>query len=399
MKNLEVINGAVSLIIKSALLAARWSGTARRRGLERLRAMDDESKDKEILFLRDRVSQLETHISILLKRMKKKEPHPRYTIRERMFILTYMETFQIPRRRVTEFFGVARSTLYRWLRRIEEQAGSPREPANKTPTEIAILVWEIARVNVDWGRVRIANQLALLNILVAASTVRNILNRPEPSEPSTRSCTVKGDDETKSPRSVPARYPGHVWSVDTTMFPIWGRWPVHILVAIDHFSRRVMAVVPLEGSNSGCVLDAMEHAFEEFGAPKHIITDQGSVILGEAFAELLESWGVKPRLGAVGMHGSIAVTERVMKTLKHEWLKRTPIIRGFDHLSDLCGNFGIWYNDWRPHMTLDGHRPNDVYEQREIPEPEHGVKTIPATIERRVFPDVRVTGYRLKAAA
>ena len=73
MKNLEVISTAVSIIIKGALLAARWSGTARRRGLEKLRAMDDESKEKEILFLRDKVVELEAHISLLLRRIRKKE--------------------------------------------------------------------------------------------------------------------------------------------------------------------------------------------------------------------------------------------------------------------------------------------------------------------------------------
>ena len=51
-----------------------------------------------------------------------------------------------------------------------------RIPANKTASEIAILIWEITKSNIDWGRVRIANQLALLNIFISASTVRNILN-------------------------------------------------------------------------------------------------------------------------------------------------------------------------------------------------------------------------------
>lgn len=43
--------------------------------------------------------------------------------------------------------------------------------------------------------------------------------------------------------------------------------------------------------------------------------------IGDAFAELLRQWNIKPRLGVVGKNGSIAVTERVIKTLKYEWLK------------------------------------------------------------------------------
>jgi len=52
---------------------------------------------------------------------------------------------------------------------------------------------------------------------------------------------------------------------------------------------------------------------------------------------------MKPRFGAVGKHGSISVTERVIKTLKYEWFKRIPIIKGFDHLTMLCEKYENWY--------------------------------------------------------
>ncbi|MCP4755570.1 MAG: hypothetical protein GY866_32305 [Proteobacteria bacterium] len=43
-----------------------------------------------------------------------------------MFILWHMEYFQIPRRQVTRTFGIARSTLYRWLGKINEESFSQR---------------------------------------------------------------------------------------------------------------------------------------------------------------------------------------------------------------------------------------------------------------------------------
>ena len=30
----------------------------------------------------------------------------------------------------------------------------------------------------------------------------------------------------------------------------WGLWKIYVLVAIDHFSRKVVAVTPLEGPNA-----------------------------------------------------------------------------------------------------------------------------------------------------
>jgi transposase InsO family protein len=106
-----------------------------------------------------------------------------------------------------------------------------------------------------------------------------------------------------------------------------------------------MAVVPLEGPNAGWINNALESAIEKYGPPKHIISDQGHIFTGDVFAELLGTYNIKPRLGAVGEHGSIAVTERVIKTLKYEWLKRATFIKGIDNLTMLCGKFETWYNN------------------------------------------------------
>ena len=396
-KNIDIINAAVALIVKAAVLAAGFSGRARKRSLKRLAAMDVNEKDKEIFFLRDKVDQLEMQVSILQKGIQKKQKNPRYTIREKLFILFYMETFNVPRRRVTEYLGIARSTLYRWLHKIENQS-PPRIPANKTPLEIASLIWEITKANITWGRVRIANQLGLLNIFISASTVRNILNRPRPRKTSESSARPKKTEEVKE-RSIPAWYPNHVWSIDTTDVLCWGLWPIHICVVIDHFSRKVMAAAPLEGPNAGWIIEVLESAIEKYGPPKHIISDQAGVFTGDVFAELLDNWNVKPRLGAVGKHGSISVTERVIKTLKYEWLKRVAIIKGIDHLAELCKEFETWYNGWRPHMTLDGIRPDDVYSDNKPEKPKRDDKTVPCNIEQYFFQETRIMGYRLKEAA
>jgi transposase InsO family protein len=395
--NIEIVNAAVTLIIKAAILAARFSGRARKRSLKRLSKMDVDDKDKEIIFLRDKVDQQQLQITILQKGLQKKHTNTRYTLREKLFILCYMETFQVPRRRVTEYLGIAKSTLYRWLHKIEEQPQS-NTPVNKTPAGIAALVWEITKANVSWGRMRVANQLALLNIFLSASTVRNILNEPKHrTGPKSASKPKKAEDE--KARSIPAWYPNHVWSIDTTMLYCWGLWPIHVCVIIDHFSRKVVAVVPLGGPNAGWINNALENAIEKYGPPKHIISDQAHVFTGEVFAELLGKYNIKPRLGAIGKHGSIAVTERANKTLKYEWLKRVSLIKGIDHLTELCKDFELWYNRWRPHMTLDGLRPDDVYFNNKPDKPERNAKTVPCNIERHYFHHTRITGYRLKKVA
>ena len=55
----EIIVYAVSMILKAALFAASWAGKTRKRELKNIAKMPIDEKDKEIVFLRDRVYQLE----------------------------------------------------------------------------------------------------------------------------------------------------------------------------------------------------------------------------------------------------------------------------------------------------------------------------------------------------
>jgi len=90
----------------------------------------------------------------------------------------------------------------------------------------------------------------------------------------------------------------------------WGIWPIHVCVVIDHFSREVMSVIPLEGPNAGWINNAMESAIEKHESPKHIISDQASVFTGDVFAELVDSWNIKSRLGAVGCMSSAEMRQK-----------------------------------------------------------------------------------------
>jgi transposase InsO family protein len=256
------------------------------------------------------------------------------------------------------------------------------------------MIWEIFEEDPQFGRNRIANILWLLGAFVAASTVRNVLLQPKPR---TAPAPAKAQEAPPTPRQIVARYPNHLWSVDRMRVLRWGLWPTWVLVAIDHFSRAVMAVVPLEGPNAGWVGGALEEAFLHHGAPKHLISDQEKVFISEAVADLLSRWDVKHRFGAVGKHGSIAVTERVILTLKYEWLRRVPVIRGLDHLDQLLRDFALYYNHYRGHMRLAGAVPAVRYRGERWDRPEKSAKTLPTDLERRLFPDTRITAYRLAA--
>ncbi len=395
---------SVALVIRSLVVSARWAGRARRLALEQAAATADSSREAvlaaRVMVLEGIVEQQDAHISVLESRLGQDRPRKPYPLMERLRIIWLMQYFQIPGRCLQDMLGVSRSSVRRWLRGFEEgrlgKGNEPKEPVNKTPREIAELIWEIFRQNPLWGRWRIAMTLWGLGVFVAASTVRNILLRPRP-EASAPALVQAKEKEPVKHRQIIARYPNHVWSVDRTRVWRWHVWPSWVLVAIDHFSRKVVAVCPLEGPNAGWVVEALEESFLRHGASRHIITDQEGVFVSEVFAALLWDWNIKHRFGAVGKHGSIAVTERAILTLKQEWLRRVPVIRGLDYLSQLLDGFADYYNHWRGHSTIGGAVPALIHRGEVWQQPDRSAKILPGAIERRFFPDTRVTAFRLAA--
>jgi transposase InsO family protein len=354
----------------------------------------------ENVTLRDTVEFLVERLACAERRLKAAHIREPCSLAERLHTLWCIEYFGISRRQVPRYFGVARSPVWRWLRRLQDGiglCGRKCQPSmRRTSEQLERLVWGMAAAKPGWGGRPIALVLATLSIFPASSTVRNISLRPKPRPEGTpAAATVKPEE--KKPRQIIARYPNHLWSVDRSRAWRWRIWPTCVLVAIDHFSRKVVASYALEGPNGGWAVDALKEAFLCHGAPTHTITDQAGVFISDVAAAPLRRWRVKQRFGAVGKHGSVAVTERAIRTLKCEWLRRVPPTKGLDHLQALLAELVCYYNSWRPHTTLKGAVPELVHAGNEWSPPARTAKTVPAHIGRRFFPETRVTGFRLAA--
>jgi transposase InsO family protein len=399
---MEIHEASVSLMVRALVVSARWAARSRGLSLERACARSEAGRvaqlEARVMVLEDAVAFRDARLEAMARRLGEERPRRPYPLVDRLRLLWLIEYYQIPKRRVKETFGVARSSVHRWLKAFQKGKDGGRrgatEPFNKTPREIAQLIWDIFAWNPMWGRHRMAMTLWALGVFISATTVRDILLRPRPQASTPVPAQEK---EAGKPRQIIARCPNHVWSVDPARVWRWGVWPTWVLVAIDHFSRAAMAVVPLEGPNAGWVIDALEQAFLRHGPPKHLISDQEGIFTGEVFAKLLRDWDIKHRLGAVGKHGSIAVTERLIWTLKREWLARVVLIRGLDHLSQLLADFEVYYNQHRCHQRLQGATPWMMYQGRDWQKPDRSAKRVVAPIRLRHFREQRITIYELAA--
>jgi putative transposase len=174
----------------------------------------------------------------------------------------------------------------------------------------------------------------------------------------------------------------HVWHVDLTVMPTamglccsWlplalpQRWPLcyWLAVAVDHFSRRVMGCTAMkENPTSQTVRAFLGRAIAKAKkTPKYIICDRGQQFDCQGFRDWCRRKGIQPpRYGAVGKHGSIAVVERFILSLKTVLSALLLIPYSRDAFQRELDAVIGWYNESRPHTWVGGKTPDEVYHGR-----------------------------------
>ena len=140
-------------------------------------------------------------------------------------------------------------------------------------------------------------------------------------------------------------------------------WPFGYCVAVlvDHFSRKALAVEVFKNWPSSdditSWLDVIMASIEQ--RPKYIISDKG-VQFREAYRDWCAARGIKQRFGALGEHGSIAVVERFILSLKNECTRRIVVPLRIDEFRDELLAYCRWYNVIRPHQSRGGRTPSEV---------------------------------------
>ena len=134
---------------------------------------------------------------------------------------------------------------------------------------------------------------------------------------------------------------------------------------MDHYSRGVLAVGTFaKKPDCPALCKFLGRAFRQ-RKPRYIICDRDSIFDCDAFRRWVKGKGIKPpRYGAIGQHGSIAVLERCIKTIKDELTRRITVPLGRREFRSELLLYVEWFNEHRPHTTLQGRTPNEVYFRR-----------------------------------
>jgi transposase InsO family protein len=359
-----------AISVAATALARAWSRAASSRQALTRRVV-------ELDRLRTEVALLAEELALKDERWERVHPHrrPHYRPVQRLRILELRAARGWSVQQTAERFHVSEETIMSWMRRLDEsgEAGLVRadEPLNKFPAFVARLVRALKRTCPALGKKKIAQVLARAGLHLGVSTVGRMLEREiSPSD-------VGAEMPIERPRSTTARRPNDIWHVDLTTVPtaagFWvpwlpfarlQRWPFAwwVAVAVDHASRLVVGLAVFEHRpNSVEVTSFLKAAIERAKAtPSTIITDRGRDF-GGAFHLWCRLRGIRRRLGAVAEHGSIAIVERFIRSMKSECTRRILVPFQLAAMQDELDGYATWFNEHRPNEALGGRTPLEVH--------------------------------------
>ena len=263
-------------------------------------------------------------------------------------------------------FGIDRHTGYKWAARyaanepLTDRSRRPHSSPSRTPEDVEQLILAVRADNPGWGARTIRDVLLAEGYqnIPCAKTVNNILNRYgciSPEESRKRKPFTRFEKELCN----------QMWQVDFKgEFRMEDGRYCYPLDILDDHSRYAIRISPhLETAN--VVIPIFCEAFQEFGMPDSILSDNGPQFAGfrkgyTQFERWLMDLDILPIHGRIRHPQTQGKIERFHRTMKQELLNHTSIA----DIEDAKVKFSVWrdkYNRIRPHEALGMKRPAEVY--------------------------------------
>jgi len=270
-------------------------------------------------------------------------------------------------------FGISRVTGYKiydrykefGLEGLEDQSRRPHRHANSLPFQVERAILQIKRKHTTWGAPKIREKLIREYPMIkppAKSTVHAVLDRNGlVKRRKRRRYRAEGTPLKK------AHSPNGLWCADYKgEFMLGNHQYCYPLTITDYQSRYLLACEGLDSTKSNFAFAVFERVFKEFGVPDAIRTDNGNPFASPnalfGLSRLSIWWlrlGINIERIKPGHPEQNGRHERMHLTLKKEATK--PASFNFLQQQGRFDDFIEVYNNERPHQSLGGKYPGDVY--------------------------------------
>jgi putative transposase len=160
------------------------------------------------------------------------------------------------------------------------------------------------------------------------------------------------------------RRPNRVWQVDITYIKIRGHY-VYLICLIDVFSRKIMAWKLSTTLDTSSCLEVLAEALKH-AKPNIINSDQGCQFTSEPWVKALKENKIRISMDGKGRWADNIYIERLWRSIKYEII----YLHSFDTVQqarDALAEYIVFYNQQRPHQSLNYHTPDYVFAKKTIP--------------------------------
>jgi len=154
--------------------------------------------------------------------------------------------------------------------------------------------------------------------------------------------------------------PNQVWSADITYIPM-AKGFMYLFAIMDWHSRKVLAWDLSNTLDTAFCLRTLEQAVELAGVrPEIFNTDQGCQFTSDEWIGRLKELGITISMDGKGRWLDNVVIERFWRSLKYEDIYLKSYENGWE-LERGVEAYMMRYNFKRPHQSLEGATPDEVY--------------------------------------
>ncbi len=166
-------------------------------------------------------------------------------------------------------------------------------------------------------------------------------------------------------------HPNQVWVVDITYLQTADGGFLYLFIVMDLYSRTLLGWALAGSLEAQHAVRALKQALAFVGVSVAGLihhSDHGGQYTSKVYQALLAEHGMQASMGMVGNAYENAYAERVLGTLKQEYLVEGPWA-SLEQAKSVVSQAIRLYNTERPHTALDWATPQDVYLQRAAAKP------------------------------
>lgn len=159
-------------------------------------------------------------------------------------------------------------------------------------------------------------------------------------------------------RGVTASHPNHIFGTDITYIRLQKGW-LYLVAFLDWFSRYVVSWQLSDTLEVDFVIEALEQALK-IGKPQIMNSDQGSQFTSTRYTDRLLQEQIQISMDGRGRALDNIFTERLWRSVKYQEVYINDYQSPREARKGLARYFET-YNTYRPHQSLKGLTPTEVY--------------------------------------